>query len=94
MRPAIGGMYRLGGSHAQQDVLEQLFVDAAFKAGSTVDSLLALECVVGRRAIPPERFIGWREAADRAAGALSGAMVWVAPLDFVARLLPVDSATG
>lgn len=24
MRPAIGGMYRLGGSHAQQDVLEQL----------------------------------------------------------------------
>jgi tetratricopeptide (TPR) repeat protein len=29
MRPAIGGMYRLGGSHAQQDVLEQFFVDAA-----------------------------------------------------------------
>ena len=23
MRPAIGGMYRLGGSHTQQDVLEQ-----------------------------------------------------------------------
>ena len=27
MRPALGGMYRLGGSHAQQDVLEQLFLD-------------------------------------------------------------------
>jgi tetratricopeptide (TPR) repeat protein len=69
MRPAIGGMYRLGGSHAQQDVLEQLFVDAALKAGSTADIRLALERVAGRRAIPPERFIGWREAANR--GALS-----------------------
>ena len=26
MRPALGGMYVLGGSHAQQDVLEQLFL--------------------------------------------------------------------
>src|SRR5215475_13819986 len=66
MRPAIGGMYRLGGSHTQQDVLEQLFVDAALKAGSTADIRLALERVAGRRAIPPERFIGWREAANRA----------------------------
>lgn len=71
MRPAIGGMYRLGGSHTQQDVLEQLFVDAALKAGSTADIRLAVERVAGRRAIPPERFIGWREAAKRAAvGAL------------------------
>ncbi len=67
MRPAIGGMYRLGGSHTQQDVLEQLFVDAALKAGSTADIRLAIERVAGRRAIPPERFIGWREAASRAA---------------------------
>ena len=65
MRPALGGMYRLGGSHAQQDVLEQLFVDAALKAGSTDDIRLAVERVAGRRAIPPERFIGWREAANR-----------------------------
>ena len=71
MRPAIGGMYRLGGSHAQQDVLEQLFVDAALKAGSTADVRLALERVAGRRAIPPERFVGWREAATRAAAAAS-----------------------
>jgi len=70
MRPAIGGMYRLGGSHAQQDVLEQLFVDAALKAGSAADLRLALERVAGRRAIPPERSIGWCEAADQALGAL------------------------
>ena len=67
MRPALRGMYQLGGSHAQQDVLEQLFVDAALKAGSTTDVRLALEQVAGRRAIPPERFIGWREAARRGA---------------------------
>jgi tetratricopeptide (TPR) repeat protein len=67
MRPAIGGMYRLGGSHTQQDVLEQLFVDAALKAGSTADIRLAVERVAGRRAIPPERFVGWREAASRVA---------------------------
>ena len=66
MRPAIGGMYQLGGSHAQQDVLEQLFVDAALKAGSTDDVRLALERVQGLRAIPPERYVGWREAASRA----------------------------
>jgi tetratricopeptide (TPR) repeat protein len=67
MRPAIGGMYRLGGSHTQQDVLEQLFVDAALKADSAADIRLAIERVAGRRVIPPERFVGWREAASRAA---------------------------
>jgi tetratricopeptide (TPR) repeat protein len=67
MRPALGGMYRMGGSHAQQDVLEQLFVDAALKAGSTADVRLVLERVAGRRAIPPERFAGWREAAKAVA---------------------------
>jgi hypothetical protein len=66
MRPAIGGMYRLGGSHAQQDVLEQFFVDAALKAGSTADICRSIERVAGRRPIPPERFIGWREAAEKA----------------------------
>jgi tetratricopeptide (TPR) repeat protein len=67
MRPALGGMYRLGGSHAQQDVLEQFFVDAAIKSGSTADLRLALERAAGQRAIPLERFVGWREAAKRAA---------------------------
>jgi tetratricopeptide (TPR) repeat protein len=62
MRPALGGMGQLGGSHAQQDVLEQLFVDAAIRAGCAEDIRLALERVAGRRAIPPERFVGWREA--------------------------------
>ena len=75
MRPVLGGMHQLGGSHAQQDVLEQLFVDAALKARSAGDVRLALERVAGRRAIPPACFVGWREAAryaDDAAAALAG----------------------
>jgi hypothetical protein len=72
MRPAIGGMHQLGGSHAQQDVLEQFFADAALKAGSTADVCLAVERVAGIRAIPPERFVGWREAVNRVQ-ALQGA---------------------
>ena len=71
MRPALGGMYRMGGSHTQQDVLEQLFVDAALKAGSVADVRLALERVAGRRAIPLERYAGWREAARFATTAMS-----------------------
>ena len=65
MRPALGGMHRLGGSVPQQDVLEQLFLDAALKAGSDPDVRMALERVAGRRAIPLERFVGWQEAAKR-----------------------------
>jgi len=67
MRPALGGMHKLGGSHAQQDVLEQLFVDAAMKSGLDADVRLAVERLAGRRTIPPARWIGWREAAERTA---------------------------
>ncbi len=63
MRPAIGGMYRMGGSHAQQDVLEQLFVDAAVKAGAQEDARLLLERVAGRHPVPPERRAGYAQAA-------------------------------
>lgn len=63
MRPALGGMYRLGGSHAQQDVLEQLFTDAAVKAGSIGDVRLMMERIAGRYPLPPEKRIGYRHAA-------------------------------
>ena len=63
MRPALGGMHRMGGSHAQQDVLEQIFVDAALKAGDAADVRLVVERVAGRRFIPPSRMVGWRAAA-------------------------------
>ena len=63
MRPALGGMYRLGGSHAQQDVLEQLYLDAAMKAGLHDDARLLLERVAGRHPLPPQRRIGYAAAA-------------------------------
>ena len=33
MRPVLDDMHQLGGSHAQQDVLMQLFLDAAREGG-------------------------------------------------------------
>jgi hypothetical protein len=63
MRPAIGVMHRMGGSHAQQDVLEQLFLDAAMKAGMLADARLLLERVAGRHPVPPERRVGYASAA-------------------------------
>jgi len=67
MRPALGGMYRLGGSHAQQDVLEQLYLDAAMRAELHDDVQLLLERVAGRQPLPLQRRIGYAAAA-RAAG--------------------------
>jgi tetratricopeptide (TPR) repeat protein len=64
MRPALSGMYRLGGSHAQQDVLEQLFLDAALQANRTEDVRLLLERVAGRNKLPLRRRIGYASAAS------------------------------
>jgi tetratricopeptide (TPR) repeat protein len=63
MRPVLSEMYRLGGSHAQQDVLEQLFLDAALKAGSTADTSMLLERVAGRHPVPLARRRGYAMAA-------------------------------
>jgi hypothetical protein len=65
LRPVLGAMHRLGGSHAQQDVLDQLFLDAALRAGLEADVRLALERAAGRRPVPPSRQIGYRDAAAR-----------------------------
>ena len=42
MRPVLGKMHQLGGSHAQQDVLIQLFLDSAMKADCADDARLIL----------------------------------------------------
>ena len=65
MRPTLSGMYRLGGSHAQQDVLEQLYLDAAMRAGLDGDARLLLERVAGRHPVSPDRRIGYREASRK-----------------------------
>jgi tetratricopeptide (TPR) repeat protein len=63
LRPALGALPTMGGSHAQQDVLEQIFVHCARQAGLGQDVALALERFAGRRRMPPARFSLWAEAA-------------------------------
>ena len=66
MRPVLSEMYRLGGSHAQQDVLKQLFVDSAMRADSPGDARLILAHLRTRYPeLPPEKRIGYAEAAKR-----------------------------
>jgi hypothetical protein len=48
-------------------VLEQLFLDAALKAGLDEDAHLLLERVAGQHPVPPERRVGYAEAARRLA---------------------------
>ena len=62
MRPVLGTMHQLGGSHAQQDVLEQLYLDAAMQAGLHDEARLLLERVAGRHPVPPARRVGYAAA--------------------------------
>ena len=61
MRPALTGMYRLGGSHAQQDVLQQLFLDCAVQA-RRADDVKALLERVARYPVPPAQRVGYEDA--------------------------------
>lgn len=63
MRPVLGKMYRFGGSHAQQDVLGQVFLDSALKAGADENARLLLERVSGCCRIPPAARRGYAMAA-------------------------------
>ncbi|HUB44602.1 MAG TPA: tetratricopeptide repeat protein [Acetobacteraceae bacterium] len=63
MRPVLGTMHQLGGSHAQQDVLEQVYLDAAMQAGLHDDVRLLLERAAGRHPVPPSRRTGYAAAA-------------------------------
>jgi hypothetical protein len=65
MQPILAEMYRLGGSHAQQDVLEQLFLDSAMRANRSEDVRRMLARVASRHPRAPELRIGYAEAAGR-----------------------------
>jgi len=65
MKPVLDEIYQLGGSHAQRDVLEQLFLDAAVKADRGDDVRLMLARVGAKYEPPPERWVGYAEAAQR-----------------------------
>jgi hypothetical protein len=63
MRPVLDDMHRLGGSHAQQDVLNQLFLDSAVKAGRADDVRLILARVAGQHGAPQTQRVGYADAA-------------------------------
>src|SRR5262249_43198683 len=65
VRPVLTEMVRLGGSHAQQDVLEQMFLTAALRAGRMDDVKILLDRVRARRPVAPEHRIGYAEAVRR-----------------------------
>ena len=65
MRPVLADMHRLGGSHAQQDVLNQLFLDAAVKAGRADDVRLILAHVADQHGAPQTQRVGYADAARR-----------------------------
>ena len=63
MKPILDRMSQLGGSHAQQDVLEQVFLDSAVKANREDDVRLMLARVAAEYQTPLERRIGYAQAA-------------------------------
>ena len=65
MLPALGTMHTLGGSYAQQDVLEQFFLVAARDAGDEAAMRTLLERVSGRHPLPPARRAGYRDVAEK-----------------------------
>jgi tetratricopeptide (TPR) repeat protein len=62
MRPALDGMHRMGGSHAQQDVLWQLFLDCAIKARRRDDVEAVLARMASRHPVAAARRVGYADA--------------------------------
>jgi tetratricopeptide (TPR) repeat protein len=62
MRPALDGMYLMGGSHAQQDVLWQLFLDCALAARRRDDVERVLARMATRHPVPASRRAGYAGA--------------------------------
>ena len=62
MRPVVETMHRLGGSHAQQDVLLQLYLDAALKATRMDDLRRALVRAARDKPLPLAERVGYAAA--------------------------------
>jgi len=62
MRPVLESLHRLGGSHAQQDVLAQLFLDAALKANRPDDLRRLLVRAARAKPLPLAQRVGYAGA--------------------------------
>ena len=63
--PLLENLRYLGGSHAQQDVLLQLYLDAALKSGKSDRVRSLLERERARHPVPLAKRVGYAEAARR-----------------------------
>jgi len=63
MAPVLERLHELGGSHAQRDVLEQLYFDACLKAQRGDDARALLDSIAARFPVPPSRRVGYAAAA-------------------------------
>lgn len=59
MRPALAAMHTLGGSHAQQDLLERVFADMSMHAKSEDDHRLIIQRVRAKRPAPLDERTAW-----------------------------------
>ena len=63
MRPALAATHTLGGSHAQQDLLERVFADMALRAEAKADLRLIIERVRAKRPAPLSERTAWQDLA-------------------------------
>ena len=63
MTPVLGRLQELGGSHAQRDVLEQLYFDACLKGRCGDEAKRLLDSIAARFPVPPSQRVGYRAAA-------------------------------
>lgn len=66
--PRLEDLRHLGGSHAQQDVLMQLYLDSAVKAAKSAQLRALLERETARHPVPLARRVGYADAARRFPG--------------------------
>ena len=63
MTPVLERLHELGGSHAQRDVLEQLYLDSSVKANRSAEVRRLLDGLAARFPVPPAQRVGYAAAA-------------------------------
>jgi hypothetical protein len=62
MAPVFERLQELGGSHAQRDVLHQLYFDACLKSQRSAEARALLDSMAARFPVPPSRRVGYAAA--------------------------------
>jgi tetratricopeptide (TPR) repeat protein len=63
MAPVLERLHELGGSHAQRDVLHQLYFDACLKSQRGTQARALLDTIAARFPVPPSERVGYGAAA-------------------------------